>query len=248
MKKIRVTARITEVSNLATVIVRLFKAEIDANSDIGNDAFLIDAFAQLEKLSTNLISAIKTDKILSNLDVADSERDELFRQLNAAVTGYANLPFPDYQQAAATLLSILDKYKRLPSENYASESALIKSLLEDLSAPNAKSAISLLYGIDELIRLLTYAQEKFDQTNDAYNAAAANKTDSATNLKKTACSLINDRLIPYLSAMRIAKPAFSDFCAKLENEVNRANLTVTKRQNQRSDTPASQPSDTPIDA
>ena len=194
MKKIRVTARITEVSNLSTVIVRLFKAEIDANSDAGNDAFLIDTFAQLEKLSTNLISAIKTDKILSNLDVADSERDELFRELSAALTGYASLPFPDYQQAASPLLSIMEKYRGLPTENYASESALLKSLLEDFSTPDAKAAISLLHGIDELIRLLTYAQDKFDQTNDEYNAACINKTDSATSLKKEILSLISDRL------------------------------------------------------
>ena len=231
MKKINTNVRITEADNLSNVIVRLFKVEIDANSDVGNDSYLTDTFAEIETLSASLTTAIKADKVSSNLDVADSKRNEIIRQLNAALTGYANLPLPDFQTAAATVLAIMAKYKGITSESYARESSLIKSLLEDLNADNVKSAVSALQGVGELVSLLTVAQDEFDQANDAYITASVNKTDSATILKKPLLALINDRILPYLTAMKLAKPAYIDFVSKVENEINRANQAVVKRRN-----------------
>ena len=97
MKKINVIVRVTEADNLSNAIVRLFKAEVDANSDVGGDGYLKDTFAEVETLSASLTTAIKADKASSNLDVADSRRDEIIRQLNAALTGYANVPIPAFQ-------------------------------------------------------------------------------------------------------------------------------------------------------
>ena len=231
MKKINTNVRVTEADNLSNVIVRLFKVEIDANSDVGNDAYLTDAFSEVETLSAALTTAIKADKAASNLDVADSRRDEIIRQLNAALTGYANLPLPAFQTAATMLIAIMTKYKGITTESYARESSLIKSLLEDLSADDAKTAISALQGIGELVSSLSVAQDEFDQANDAYNTASATKTDSATSLKKPLLALINDRIVPYLTAMKLAKPTYADFVSKVENEINRANQAVSKRRN-----------------
>lgn len=232
MKKINTNVRVTEADNLSNVIVRLFKVELDANSDVGNDPYLTDTFAEVETVSAALTTALKADKASSNLDVADTKRDEIIRQLNAALTGYANLPIPACQTAAETLLPILSKYKGITTESYARESSLIKSLLEDLNADHAKSAISALQGIGDLVSALSDAQDEFDRANDAYNAASATKTDSATNLKKPLLALINDRIVPYLTAMQLAKPAiYGDFISKVENEINRTNQTVSKRRN-----------------
>ena len=77
---------------------------------------------------------------MSNLDEMDATRDEIIRQLNAALTGYTNLPIPTFQNAATTLLAIVTKYKGITAESYARESSLIQRLLEDLAADNAKSA------------------------------------------------------------------------------------------------------------
>lgn len=232
MKKINVIVRVTEADNLSNAIVRLFKAEVDANSDVGGDGYLKDTFAEVEALSASLTTAIKADKASSNLDVADSKRDEIIRQLNAALTGYANLPIPAFQAAATPLLAIMAKYKGITAESYARESSLIKSLLEDLSATDAKNAIASLQGIGELVSALTVAQNEFDQANDAFNMATALKTESASSLKKPLLAIINDRIVPYLTAMKLAKPGvYGDFVSKVENEINRANQAVAKRRN-----------------
>ena len=232
MKKINTNVRITEADNLSKVIVRLFKSELDANSNVGNDSYLTDTFAEVEKISASLTTAIKADKASSTLDAADSKRDEIIRQLNAGLTGYANLPIPALQTAATRLLEIMTKYKGITAESYARESSLIKSLLEDLSADDAKNAISSLQGIGELVSALTVAQDEFDRANDAFNAASANKTDCATSFKKPLLTLINDRIVPYLTAMKLAKPAiYGEFVSNVENEINRANQAVAKRRN-----------------
>ena len=232
MKKILSIVRVTEADNLSNAIVRLFKSELDANTDVGSDAYLKDTFAETEALSASLTTTIKADKASSNLDVADSKRDEIIRQLNAALTGYANLPIPAFHAAATPLLEIMAKYKGITSESYARESSLIKSLLEDLSAADAKNAIASLQGIGELVNTLTVAQNEFDQANDAFNVATALKTESATSLKKPLLNLINDRIVPYLVAMKLAKPGiYGDFVSKVENEINRANQAVAKRRN-----------------
>lgn len=232
MKKIISTVRVTEADNLSNAIVRLFKAEVDANSDVVCDAYLKDTFAEVEALSASLTTAIKADKASSNLDVMDSKRDEIIRKLNAALTGYVNLPIPAIQAAAALLLEITVKYKGITTESYARESSLIKSLLEDLSAADAKTAIASLQGIGELVSALTAAQNEFDLANDAFNTATALKTRSASSLKKPLLTLINDRIVPYLTAMKLAKPEiYGDFVSKVENEINRANQAVVKRRN-----------------
>lgn len=232
MKKINAIVRVTEADNLSNAIVRLFKGEMDANTDVGSDAYLKDTFAEIEALSASLTTAIKADKASSNLDEMDARRDEIIRQLNAALTGYANLPIPAFQTASTPLLCIMAKYKGITTESYARESSLIKSLLEDLSADDAKSASSALQGIGELVSALTVAQNEFDQANDAFNTATALKTESASSLKKPLLTIINDRIVPYLNAMKLAKPAiYGDFVSKVENEINRANQAVAKRRN-----------------
>lgn len=232
MKKINVIVRVTEADNISNAIVRLFKAEIEANNGVSDDAYLKDTFAEVEALSASLTTAIKADKASSNLDVADSRRDEIIRHLNAALTGYANLPIPAFQASATPLLAIMAKYKGITAESYARESSLIKSLLDDLSATDAKNAISALQGIGELVSALMTAQDEFDHANDAFNTATAQKAASASSLKKPLLALINDRIVPYLNAMKLAKPGiYGEFVSKVENEINRANQAVAKRRN-----------------
>lgn len=162
----------------------------------------------------------------------DSKRDEIIRQLNAALMGYANLPLPAFQTAATPLLAIMTKHKGITTESYARESLLIKSLLEDLSAADAKNAIASLQGIGVLVSALAVAQDEFDQANDAFTLATALKTESATSLKKPLLTIINDRIVPYLTAMKLAKTSiFGDFVSKAETEINRANQAVAKRRN-----------------
>ena len=229
MKKVRVNIRITEIDALSDAIVRIYKS-LAEDSSVAADAYLKEAMAEISKYSDSITTAIKTDKTSSNLNEADTKRDKIIKQLNAALTGYANLPIPAFQTAAASLLAITAKYKGIASESYARESSLISSLLEDLGADSAKEAISVLQGISDLVTALATAQDEFNNANDAYNAASANKSESATSLKKPLLAAINDRLVPYLTAMNLAnKATYGDFVSKVENEITRANAAVAKR-------------------
>ena len=229
MTKVKYNVRNTEADSLSDAIVRIYQS-LAADSAVASDAYLKEVMTEVESRSAAITTAIKTDKASSTLDEADAKRDEIIKQLNAALTGYANLPIPAFQTAAASLLAITAKYKGIASESYARESSLISSLLEDLGADSAKEAISALQGVGDLVSALTTAQDEFNKTNDAYNAASANKSKSATSLKKPLLSAINDKLVPYLTAMALAnKATYGDFVSKVENEITRANAAVAKR-------------------
>lgn len=229
MKKCMTAVRVTEIDSLSDSLVRIYKA-LAADSTVSADAYLKEVFAEIERISASITTAIKADKTASTLDEADTRRDEIIRQLTAAIAGYAALPIPAFKTAAETLTAITAKYKGITGASYAQESSLISSLLEDLNADSAKEAVSALQGVGDLVTSLETAQDKFNKANDAYNAAGANKGESATSLKKPLLSAINDKLVPYLTAMNLAnKASYGDFASKVENEITRANAVVTKR-------------------
>ncbi|MDE5898310.1 MAG: hypothetical protein K2H09_03475 [Treponemataceae bacterium] len=61
-------------------------------------------------------------------------------------------------------------------------------------------------------------------------AAAGAQGESASSLKKLLVGVINDKLVPYLSAMALANASvYSRFAAKAEEEISRANETVARR-------------------
>ena len=73
-------------------------------------------------------------------------------------------------------------------------------------------------GIAELIAALRRAQDDFNVAKDQQTErAASDDAPSATSLRKNLIVKVNDRLIPYLNAMAI------------ENEIGRANDTVSRR-------------------
>lgn len=177
MNKIISKIRVSELDSLSDVLVRLYK---DAASDeagmISKDANLLGIMAQVEKLSADITTAIKSDKTTSNLDEADIARDSVIRNLSDALNGYAAIPVPSRKAAAEKLLSVFNKYgKQIITKSYAEESSLIESMLEDFAAENLKSDIESLEGISDLIASLRTAQDSFNSSNDAYTNASVNK-------------------------------------------------------------------------
>ncbi len=153
MNKIISKIRVSELDSLSDVLVRLYK---DAASDeagmISKDANLLGIMAQVEKLSADITTAIKSDKTTSNLDEADIARDSVIRNLSDALNGYAAIPVPSRKAAAEKLLSVFNKYgKQIITKSYAEESSLIESMLEDFATENLKYDIESLEGISDLI-------------------------------------------------------------------------------------------------
>ncbi|MDE6350079.1 MAG: hypothetical protein K2K67_03635, partial [Treponemataceae bacterium] len=94
----------------------------------------------------------------------------------------------------------MDKYGRgMTGKNYADQTALTESLLEELGAEKVTTQIKALAGVAELVAQLRGAQDGFAAAHDGYVRAKAGKGESASSLKKPIVSLINDNIVPYLN-------------------------------------------------
>ena len=76
MNKVKSTARITEVDGLSDSVIRIFGADTKAQED----TFLKGQIAELTTLSDAITASILQDKAVTNLDEADSRRDEAVRK------------------------------------------------------------------------------------------------------------------------------------------------------------------------
>ena len=225
MNKVISKVRVTEVDGLSDALVRLYKADEGVSSDV----FLKSVMDEIEKLSVSITTAIKQDKVLSNLEEADGVRDEAVKNLSTLLDGYEVFPVAAKKEAAKKLKAVFDKYgKSITTANYVSESSLIESLLEDFS--NEEETVSALDGIKEILEQIRSAQNAFVKASDEYNAASTVKTESASSLKKPLLSAINDKFIPYITAMQMANSAlYGDFATKAEGEIKRVNEIVLRR-------------------
>lgn len=225
MNKIISKVRVTEVDGLSDALVRLYKAD----EGVSSDAFLKGVMDEIEKLSVAITTAIKQDKVLSSLEEADGVRDEAVKNLSTLLDGYEVFPVAAKKEAAKKLKAVFDKYgKSITTANYVSESSLIESLLEDFS--NEEETVCALDGIKEILEQIRSAQDSFVKASDEYNAASSVKTESASSLKKPLLSLINDKLIPYITAMQMANSAlYGYFATKAEGEIKRVNEIVLRR-------------------
>lgn len=225
MNKVISKVRVTEVDGLSDALVRLYKADEGVSSDV----FLKSVMDEIEKLSVSITTAIKQDKVLSNLEEADGVRDEAVKNLLTLLDGYSVFPVAAKKEAAQKLKTVFDKYRKsIITANYVSESSLIESLLEDFS--KEEETVSLLDGIKEILEQIRSAQDAFVKASDEYNAASTVKTESASSLKKPLLSAINDKLIPYITAMKMANSAvYADFATKSEGEIKRVNELVSRR-------------------
>lgn len=229
MKKINSSLRVTELDTLSDVLVRLYKDSSSGESAISKDVNLSGIMEEVEKLSAEITTAIKKDKVSASLDEADIARDEIIRGLGDVLTGYAAIPVAVKKAAAQKLLSTFGKYgKQTTAKNYAEESSLIESLLEDFGAENLASDIAALDGVGDLIDLLRSAQDSFNKANDEYTAANVEKGESATSVKKTLLAALNYKLVPYLTAVG-ALDSYKAFVSKCEAEITKANANVSGR-------------------
>ncbi|WP_296013141.1 DUF6261 family protein [uncultured Treponema sp.] len=229
MNKIISKIRVAELDTLSDVLVRLYKDSCAAENAVSKDANLSLIMAEAEKLSADITTAIKSDRVSSTLDEADIARDEIIRNLGDALTGYAAIPVAAKKSAAQNLLAVFGKYGRqITQKNFAEESSLIESMLEDFGAESLKADVAALDGVGELVSELRTAQDSFNKANDDFTNASMNRGESATSVKKSLISVLNDKLVPYLSAVAPLAD-YKDFATKCEAEIAKANATVSKR-------------------
>lgn len=226
MKKLRSNARITELNSTADSLVRLYKSY----SVVAEDEYLKDVMGETENLSSRITTAIKRDRIASTLSAADSKRDSNIRAIGTLLKGYSVFPNDLKKSAAERLLATFGKYKGITSESYANKTSLIASMLEDYASDSLKGQVDLLDGISTLLSNLRSAQNEFNSANDEFTAASATKSESASSLKKPLLNAINNKLVPYLTAMSLSNDEmYGEFSVKADAEIERVNAAVAKR-------------------
>ena len=226
MKKVASKVRITEADTVSDALVRLYKEAAAKDGALAKDAALGTIMGEVEKLSAAITTAIKADNVSTSLADADSKRDGIISSLFTLVTGYGAIPIAEKKAAAEKLLAVTGKYKGIASEAYARESSLIESMLEDFAAEGLADSIKLLEGVGDLIASLRAAQDDFNAANDAATAALTEKGESAYAIKKPLLAAINDKLVPYITAMGSVSAEYADFGAKADVEISKANASV----------------------
>lgn len=221
MLKLRASIRVTALDTLCSAICRIYEA-CDA---VKSDELLKSVIDALGKLSAQMSLSIYQDKIVSDLDNADALRDEALRKFGKLLDGYSVFPIESRSESAKRLLEVYNKYRKtIIDETYATESALIKSLLTDLSESSMVSASQKLDGVPELIDSIRAAEDEFLLANDIYITSRANKLESATSLKKVMIKIVNDQLIPYVNAVSlIDHKTYGALAQQIEIEIQRAN-------------------------
>ena len=225
MNKLRVSIRNTEINWIANAIIRQY----NSNEALKTDIFLSSVMSEVQSLYDNLTTAILQDKKLSMLAKIDAKRNERLQTLSKLIDAY--LVFPDEEKniAAAPLKAIYAKYSKvkITKENYVSKSSLIESLLEDMADETIRQNIAKLDGISVQLDKIREAQTEFvNARDDNYTA----KTVAATTYKRKLLEVINTKLVPYLTAMSVAKnDVSSEFAHSVETEINNINDILVRR-------------------
>ena len=225
MNKLRNAIRVTAADGLSDYLVRLYK-------DFGiEDKFLAETFSEIERLSAEITTAIMQDRVKSSLAEKDKARDGEIRKLNALLKGYAVFPSAEKRECAKRLLAVFKKYGlKITAESYSSKSSLIESMLEDFSREQEKNDAVSLDGVAELILSLRNAEDDFYKANDEFVCGRALKNESAYSIKGRLVRTINEKLVPYLSAMSIADNAsYGNFAQNVERQIKKLNSAVPRK-------------------
>ena len=227
--KVNGKSRVTELDALSDAMEREYKLACgDGSTAVAKDAVLKTQFAQLADLSARNTTAIKQDAVVSTVDEADGRRDAVTRDLFTLAGGYTASPFAEVRAAAVGVCAVLDKYGRgMTGKNYADQTALTESLLEDLGAEKIAAQIKSLSGVAELVASLREAQDGFAAAHDGYIKAKAGKGESASSLKKPIVSLINDGIVPYLNIVAVMD-GYAEFVAAVAGNIKKTNDTVSR--------------------
>ena len=227
IKKISSTSRNGDTSTLVDLVLKAFD-----NNDWSTDTYLTPIILRTRPKNTQMVEALKRLKAYSQMAEKDDERDEAIRSLFKLVEGYVHIPIEEMSQAATFVNTILKNYSlSIVKEDYAEESADTKSLLNDLSKPDALLAIAKLQGVAQTITSVDMAQKGFDNLalQQAEGESVKKDLASASQLKKELIIDINNNLLGYMNTMAKVNPATYEATAKTIAELIDNNNELVKR-------------------
>ena len=238
IEKLMTNSRVTEVNDVGTRMSGAFHTQGIA------DPYLTATVGSLDNANIKLSKAIRRSKAESNLEEKDEVRDGVTRSLYYLITGFTHHPAAPIRESALLLLHAFDNYGiSLTSESYATESALISSMLLEFQKPQYAQHIANLSGCGELLQSLTVAQSDFEQARIAYETEKAQDgmVANATEIKKEVVELVNNKIMVYLQAMQQANPATFGVLASTCAQVIAENNEQVRRRKQKPEPNTPQP-------
>ncbi len=228
IEKLIAKSRTTEAADASTRMIVAF-----GQWDFETDTHLTGIFNNLSPLTERLTAAIRRAKAESELEEKDEVRDNSLRGLHYLLTGFMHHPNPEIKAAAVTLENVFDNYGlKITGESYASESALISSLLMDLGKEEYAAPIAALSGCADLLETLAISQQDFEETRVTWEREKAKEgiIENATELKKEVVAIINENLVVYLNAMQQVNPEmYAEFANTISVIIAENNETVKRR-------------------
>lgn len=229
MKKLSTSAKTTEVDFVSDNAVTFYNQD----PALAEDTFLKQLIDKISFESDNITEAIKRDHVLSEMEDVDAVVGKNLRALKTIVKGYAAMPDETLSTSGKALLQVINKFKlALLQKSYGEQSSNIEALLMDLSAEALKVHIANLPQVGNVIENLRTSQALFMEKNTAYAKAYAENSQllTATELKKTLLSLINGKLIVYLtSAVMMDPDKYGPYVASLEKVIDDTNQNISQR-------------------
>lgn len=226
-------SRVGDVSTVSTSMLNDFSGR-----DFSTDPFMkfqVKKFSDTNKLLTE---ALNEKSSISALAPIDEKRDGMLRVIFHEVNTKELWPEAGISEAATLVANELDKYGFETIEMaYATESANINALLQDLKKPEVKAAINKLPGLADLVKKLNNAQDEFEA---AYLQVVGKKIDqkkmlSASRLRRLIRDQINNELIVYLNAMALSLPDQYKVCADVVETIIESNNSKVRNRNKKPD-------------
>ncbi|WP_282014331.1 DUF6261 family protein [Marinifilum flexuosum] len=236
IKKVSTSSRNGDVSALLTLIVGAF-----AKNDWTADTYLSTVLATVSEYDTSLTESLKRLQVFSQMAEKDHERDIAILSLFKLVEGYTHIPVAEVKEAAVVVYNVLNHYGlNIRNDDYAGESAEIRSVLNDLGKTDIAAAITKLQGVSDLVTVLTTTQKDFETValQQAEGEGAKQDLASASKIKKAAIKELNDNLVGYMNTMAKAKPDTYKATAQTISELIDSNNEKVKRRRTESEAEA----------
>lgn len=225
--KVNGAVQIAELADLGAEHAKTFDEAVEA---VKGDEVLSIIVGSEKKEAAALVTATKKDKVVISLADVDSARDEAIMDAHALARAMKKLKAKAKREAAEKVTAVFDKYTGITRLSNANESGQIASLLEDLANPEAAAAVGSLEGMQDAVDDIAKAEAAFQDARHKSEEALAREGESASVVKKRLVSLINDKLVPYLSVVSAVKSdVYEDFAAKISVSITRLNATVNQR-------------------
>lgn len=199
IQKLKGRSKNTEVDTALQLFITAYKEK-----DWSSDPHLTAIFESIINYSQKLTAAINRLKSESELEELDNIRDEKIRAFFNFIKGNIHHPNSTIKRASQALMEVLDIYTlKMVEESYPVESALVRSMLEQLREEKMEEQIGEIPGAEELLMEVTDTESAFDT---AYFKVEQEKAElklkeSATEIKKDVIKVVNDSLVVYLRAL-----------------------------------------------